>query len=255
MLWVGINDRDKAWHDLYRLKISTGELTLIYTNNDRITGYEFDWDDNLRLVSRTDEAAIQFFCEKMAKSWSQSTTSVTESAGVIGWDAKNENVYLETNKGDLDLSTVFVMNPVTKAMKLFESDPEKRVDFRALQIDRNTREIISTSYTDDKTRIYWRDKNWETNYNFLKEKFPGREIAFQSSTKDYSKFLVAIHGDKYASEAWYFDAKTKDLVHQYTPRPELKAVEQHLAPMTPVRELQEQRWTGDPRVLDFACWR
>ncbi|MEL6110759.1 MAG: S9 family peptidase, partial [Planctomycetota bacterium] len=42
LLWVGLNDRDKAWHDLYRLEISTGELTLVYQNDDRITGYEFD---------------------------------------------------------------------------------------------------------------------------------------------------------------------------------------------------------------------
>ena len=56
LLWVGLNDRDKAWHDLYRLQISTGELTLVYKNEDRITGYEFDWDDNLRLLSRTDPA-------------------------------------------------------------------------------------------------------------------------------------------------------------------------------------------------------
>lgn len=236
LLWVGLNDRDKAWHDLYRLKISTGELSLVYTNEDRITGYEFDWDDNLRLLSRTDEGGnTTLFRKEGDKLEAIYETSVTEAAGVIGWDPKNENIYLETNKGDLDLSTVFVMNPVTKEMKLFESDPEKRVDFGALQIDRNTRQIISTSYTDDKTRIYWRDKKWEANYNLLKEKFPGREIAFQSSTKDYSKFLVAIHGDKYASEAWYFDAQTKELIHQYTPRPELKAVEQHLAAMTPVR--------------------
>src|SRR6202051_2018242 len=26
--YIGLNDRDKAWHDLYRLKISTGEKTL-----------------------------------------------------------------------------------------------------------------------------------------------------------------------------------------------------------------------------------
>lgn len=236
LLWVGLNDRDKAWHDLYRLKISTGELTLLYKNTDRITGYEFDWDDNLRLVSRTDEAGNTTLLRKDGdKLESIYETSVTENAGVIGWDAENKNIYLETNKGELDLSTVFIMDPVSKEMKLFESDPEKRVDFGSLQMDRNTRKIISTSYTDDKTRIYWRDKTWESNYNFLKEKFPGREIAFQSSTHDYSKFLIAVYGDKYASEAWYFDVATKDLIHQYTPRPELKAVEQHLAAMNPVR--------------------
>ena len=236
LLWVALNDRDKAWHDLYRLEISTGELTLVYKNEDRITGYEFDWDDNLRLLSRTDPAGNTTLLRKDGDELIPIyETSVTENAAVSGWDPKNENIYLVTNKGELDLMTLFKMNPVTKAAELLESDPNGQVDFGGLRVDRNTREIISTSYTEDKTRYYWRDKNWESNYKFLQEKFPGREIAFQSATIDYSKFLIAVHGDKYAAEAWYFDAKSRELIHQYTPRPELKEVEEHLAPMTPIR--------------------
>lgn len=236
LMWVGLNDRDKAWHDLYVMQISTGELKLLYENKDRITGYMFDWDDNLRLLSRTDEKGTTTLLRKDEdKLVPIYETLVTEGAGVVGWDPKNENFYLETNKGDLDLSTLFLMNPETKELTLLESDPDKRVDFGALQLDRNTRQIISTSYTDDKTRIYWRNKTWEENYEFLKSKFPGREIDFQSSTKDYSKFLIAVHGDRYAAEAWFYDPKTRQLIHQYTPRPELKEVEQHLAPMTSVR--------------------
>lgn len=236
LLWVGLNDRDKAWHDLYRLQISTGELTLVYQNEDRITGYEFDWDDNLRLLSRTDPAGNETLLRKDGDTLVPIyETSVTESAGVHGWDSKNENFYLVTNKGDLDLKTLYKMNPETKALTLQESDPENRVDFGGLRMDRNTREIISTSYTEDKTRYYWRDKTWEANYKFLQQQFPGREIAFQSSTNDYTKFLIAVHGDKYAAEAWYFDVQQRELIHQYTPRPELKEVEQHLAPMIPIR--------------------
>ncbi|MCA8985757.1 MAG: S9 family peptidase [Planctomycetaceae bacterium] len=236
LLWVGLNDRDKAWHDLYRLQISTGELTLVYQNEDRITGYEFDWDDNLRLLSRTDPAGNETLLRKDGDTLVPIyETSVTESAGVHGWDSKNENFYLVTNKGDLDLKTLYKMNPETKALTLQESDPENRVDFGGLRMDRNTREIIATSYTEDKTRYYWRDKTWEANYKFLQQQFPGREIAFQSSTNDYTKFLIAVHGDKYAAEAWYFDAQQRELIHQYTPRPELKEVEQHLAPMIPIR--------------------
>lgn len=236
LLWVGLNDRDKAWHDLYKLKISTGELTMVYQNQDRITGYEFDWDDNLRLLSRTDPAGNTTLLRKDDdKLVSIYETSVTENAGVSGWDAKNENIYLVTNKGDLDLQTLYKLNPETKELEFLESDPEERVDFGGLQMDHNTREIISTSYTDDKTRYYWRDKTWEANYKFLQEKFPGREIAFQSATEDYSKFLIAVHGDKYAAEAWYFDAQKHELIFQYTPRPELKEVEDYLAPMKPIR--------------------
>ncbi len=101
------------------------------------------------------------------------------------------------------------MNPSTLVLELVESDPDGRVDFGGLQLDRNTRQIISTSYTDDRTRYYWRNPDWAANYQFLQEQFPGREIAFQSSTLDYQKFLVAVSGDRYAAEAWYFDAKTK----------------------------------------------
>ena len=236
LLWVGLNNRDKAWHDLYQLEISTGDLKLVYQNDDRITGYEFDWDDNLRLLSRTDPAGNTTLLRKDGDELVPIyETSVTEDAMVRGWDPKNENLYLVTNKGDLDLLTLFKMNPQTGELKLLESDPNGRVDFGGLRMDRNTREIISTSYTDDKTQYHWRDKDWEANYKFLQEKFPGREIAFQSATNDYSKFLIAVHGDKYAAEAWYFDAPERKLIHQYTPRPELKDVEEHLAPMTPIR--------------------
>jgi dipeptidyl aminopeptidase/acylaminoacyl peptidase len=236
LLWVGLNDRDKAWHDLYLVKISTGERTLLYENRDRITGVEFDWDDNIRLLSRTDEQGNTTLLRKDGDELVPIyETLVTENAAVLGWDPENKNFYLMTNKGDLDLSTLYSMNPETKETTLLESDPENRVDFGGLRLDRNTREIISTSYTDDRTRIYWKNKTWEENYEYLKEQFPGREVDFQSATKDYSKFLIAVHGDKYAAEAWFFDAQKKELIHQYTPRPELKEVEQHLAPMETVR--------------------
>lgn len=236
LVWVGLNDRDEAWHDLYQLRLSSGELTLLYENTDRITGYEFDWDDNLRLLSRTDEAGNTTILRKDGDQLVPIyETLVTEGAAVVSWDETNQNIYLVTNQGELNLSTLFLMNPETGEKKLLEADPENRVDFGSLRVDRNTRKIISTSYTDDQTRYYWRDKNWEEKYEFLKSKFPGREIDFQSSTNDYSKFLISVYGDKYASESWFFDAQTKNLIHQYTPRPELKKVEQYLAPMIPVR--------------------
>lgn len=235
IFFIGLNDRDKAWHDLYKLNISTGELEMIYENTDRITGYDFDWDDNLRLLYQTDENGTTTILHKQGDELTPIyETIVTESAGVSGWNEDNSKMYLITNKGDLDLLTLYLMDPVTKELTKLESDPEGRVDFGGLRLDRNTRKMISTSYTDDKTRYYWKDKTWEKNYKFLEKKFPGREVHFQSSTEDYSKFLVSVSGDRYASESWFFDTESKELIHQYTPRPELKAVEEHLAPMQPI---------------------
>lgn len=236
MLMIGLNDRDKAWHDLYSLRISTGELVKIYENNDRITAYNFDWDDTLRLLYRTDEKGNTTILRKEGDTLEPIyETSVTESAYVAGWNETNGQFYIVTNKGELDLSTAYLMNPVTKKMTLVESDPEKRVDFGGISLDRNTRKVLYTTYTDDRTRIYWKDKKWEENYKFLQQRFEGREVGFQSSTSDYSKMLISVYGDRYASESWFFDVEKRELIHQYTPRPELKKVEEHLAPMKPVR--------------------
>src|ERR1043165_3290520 len=55
VIYVGINDRDASWHDLYKVKISTGERTLIRKNTERITAYFFDLKDQLRLATRSAE--------------------------------------------------------------------------------------------------------------------------------------------------------------------------------------------------------
>lgn len=236
ILYVGLNDRDAAWHDLYELQIASGKLTKLFENNDRITGYDFDWDEKMRVMSKTDEKGntTMFRVDEGNKLTPIYDFNVNEQAYIAGWNEDNSQCYLVTNKGDIDKSTLFLMDPKTQKVKLMESDPNKKVDFGGLMIDDNTRKIISTSYTLDKTEYYWKDKKWESTYKYLESKFPGREVYLQSSTKDYSKLLIAVSGDKYAAEVYFFDVDAKKLIHQYTPRPALKAVEQYLAGMKPI---------------------
>ena len=53
LIFIGLNDRDRSWHDLYSLKLSTGELKKLRENTNRYTGWLFDHNDNLRLASRS----------------------------------------------------------------------------------------------------------------------------------------------------------------------------------------------------------
>lgn len=235
LFMIGLNNRDEAWHDLYSLNVSSGELALVYENTDRITGYDFDWDDNLRMLYRTDKEGNTTFLYKDGDELTPIyETTVTENASAVGWNKDNSKFYLVTNKGDLDLSTLFLMDPSTGEKEMIAEDPKGRVDFGGLNLNRNTREIISFSFTDDKTRYVWKDTEREALYEFLLAEFPDREISFTSATNDYKKFLINVSGDRFASESWFFDAKTKELIHQYTPRPELKEVEEHLAAMQPI---------------------
>lgn len=236
ILWVGINDRDAAWHDLYELDITSGDLTLLFENTSRITGWILDWDEELRLATSTNEAGDNLiYAVGDGNSFTEIyRTGVLETSYPLGWNKDNSAFYLVSNKGDDNLTSLHLMNPNTKEITLVESDPEGKVDFGGLWTSDKTREIIRTSYVDAKRRRYWRNKRWENNYNYLKEKFPGREIGFGSITRDESQMLVTVYGDKYASERFYFNADTRELVHQYTARPKLKALEQHLVEMQPI---------------------
>jgi len=52
-IYVGINDRDKAWHDLYTVDIDSGERKLILENTINYSSLYFDLKDELRLASRS----------------------------------------------------------------------------------------------------------------------------------------------------------------------------------------------------------
>lgn len=237
ILWIGINDRDKAWHDLYELSISSQKLTLLYKNEQRITGWDFDWNEEIRLASRTDENGHSeiLAVEDLKKFDLIYKTNLKETAAVAGWNADNSSAYLISNKGDVDLTTLYHFDVEDGTTQKIECDPLNEVDFGNLGIDRNSREILYTSYTADKVRRYWKNLEWEQMFGRFEMEFPNREISISSSTHDYQKLLIRVEGDRYATEIWLYDRALDSFVFQYTVRPELKAVEDRLSPMEAIQ--------------------
>ena len=210
-IYVGINDRDKAWHDLYKVKISTGERTLISENHDRYQGMVFDNADKMRLAVRSaqngDTEILRIDADgKATKIYS---CDVFETCAPLEFNKDNKRVYMETNKGDADLIEMVLMDVETGKIEKVESDPLKKVDFGGANFSDITHEITSTTYEDDRVRIYWKDKAYENDYNLIKKKLGDREISFTSSTADETKFIVATHSDIDPGTVWLFDRKTK----------------------------------------------
>src|SRR5690349_315899 len=112
VIYIGLNDRDKAWHDLYKLTISSGEKTLVRKNTERITGWEFDLDGNLRLAARSaengDTEILRVDADKFTKIYS---CSVFESCNTVRFQKDGKRVYMETNKGNMDLISLALMDP------------------------------------------------------------------------------------------------------------------------------------------------
>lgn len=233
-IYIGVNDRDKAWHDLYKVQISTGQKTLVRENKDRLTGWLFDNQDKLRLATRSaangDTEILKVDGDKFTKIYS---CNVFEGCNPIRFYKDDKRVYMETNKGDRDLTQLVLFDPDTQKEEMVEQDPLKRVDFGGAVFSEVSKELILTTYNDDKNRLYWKDKTFEADYNWLKGKLPNKEISLGSSTKDENVWIISAFSDTEPGETYIFDRRAKKLTLQYKIRQKLPR--EALAEMKPIR--------------------
>ncbi len=235
VVYIGINDRDKAWHDLYKLKISTGEKTLIRKNTEKVAAWFFDLTGQLRLALHTadngDQEILRVDADAFTKIYS---CNVFESCGPHRFHKDGKRVYFETNKGaTTDLSELVLLDPATGKTEPVESDPLKHVDFGTAVFSEATDELAQTIYVDEKTRRYFRDKSFEADFKWLAGKFPGKEVGVASRTRDEQLWLIAVTSDTEPGETFLFDRKAKTVEMQYKVREKLPR--EALASMQPIR--------------------
>lgn len=236
IVFIGLNDRDKAWHDLYKLNIATGERTLMHKNteNDRLTGYYFDWDDNLRLATRSNQDGsndiLRVDKDNLTKIY---TSSVFETVSPLTFNKDNTKFYLLTNKGDRDLIELVLFDPQTQMEQFIEKDPQNRVDLGDVKISEVSRDIIYTEYTDEYEKYVWKDKSFEKDYNYVKSQLPDKNIYFNNSTEDEQYWFISAMSDTDPGSTYIYDRKNQKLTFQYKPRPNIPVDD--LAKVTPIK--------------------
>jgi dipeptidyl aminopeptidase/acylaminoacyl peptidase len=235
-IYVGLNDRDASWHDLYKVSISTGTKTLLRKNTERLGGFLFDNADQPRLATRSSENgdtevlrinADGTFTKIYDCSW-------RESCGPLRFHKDNKRFYMTTDKGSRDLQELILFDPVTLKEELVEKDSMNRVDFGSAAFSEITNELVSTSYEDDRTRILWKDKAFEKDYIEVKKKLGGNlELNFQSSTKDEQTWIISTGSDIDPGTVYLYSRKSKDLTKLYTVRENLPR--EAMSEMKPIR--------------------
>lgn len=232
LIFVGINDRDKAWHDYYKLRISTGERTLILRNDQKFTAAYFDLDEELRILSRsTDDGGTEILMPVEGSYETVLYAGFEENLAPLKFNA-NGQLYILSNVGDPDLQGLYLFDPETRKISFIESDPEEEVDIEAVSFSELTNELIATTYIADKKRIYWKNELFEHDFNILKAHFEGSEVDIISLTKDESEWLSIVSSDTDPGSVYHYNRATKSITFLYSPRPDLP--QQQLCQMQPV---------------------
>jgi len=234
VIFVGLNDRDPAWHDLYEVKISTGARTLLRKNTDKIAGWQFDRAGKLRLAQRTAPNGDTEILRVGDAGFEQVYgCSVFETCSPLQFHPDNAHVYMMTNRGEPDLISLVLFDPQTKKEELVEADPDGQVDLGGAVFSEKTGHLVGTLYVGDRMRVYFRDKDFGADYDRIRKQLPGMEIAPSSSTADDRKWMVVASSDTEPGVRYLFDRDTKTLTKQYAARESLPRPS--LAAMKPIR--------------------
>lgn len=233
-IYVGLNDRDQAWHDLYTVKLSTGERTLVRKNTERLVGWVFDTKDQLRMAVRAadngDTEVLRVDADAFVKVLS---CGVLETCDPIRFHKDGARVYLQSNRGQADLVGLTLMDVQNGREEPVERDPQGRVDLGSAIFSDVTNDLIATAYVDDRVRFDWKDQAFKADYEFVQQQLGNKQINFGSHTTDERLWILSATSDVEPGQTYLFDRRARKLTLQYRIRERLPR--ESLAEMTALR--------------------
>ncbi len=223
ILFIGLNDRDAKYHDVYKLKIDTGEKTLIRKNDDNIAGWVFDEQANLRLAIRpTADGGSELLKVDGDKLVSIYSVNAEESMAPVNFTPDGGSFYLNTNKGNnVDKAQLELFDLKTNTTKFIEKDPKDEVDLGNVIFSDVKNKLIATVYVADQVRIYFKDADFEKHYKKLLTLVPKGQIGITSQTKDEMTWVINVSRDVDPGSTYIYDVKQGKVELLYKSRPEL----------------------------------
>ena len=193
---VGLNDRDPAYHDVYRLNILTGEKTLILQNDRHFSDFIFDDDYNLRFATITTEGGgVEIFKAIPAAEPGKYTWESFMKVGLedvyttqtLGLTKDGNILYMLDSRGH-DLNVLKEINLGTKVETVLAQG--KKADIGGVMSHPNTG--IIEAYSTNYLRAEWvcLDKEIEDHLHMIKNTLKS-EIKVTSRSLDDHLWVVA----------------------------------------------------------------
>ena len=128
---VAINNRNVSFHDIYRVNIKTGNMTLIQENNEFL-GYCVDNDYNVRFaVKMTPDGGKEIFEPAGNGSWISFMKIGMEderTTNILGFDRTGEVMYMADSR-DRDTAALYALNLKTGEKTLLAEDPKSDLNW------------------------------------------------------------------------------------------------------------------------------
>jgi dipeptidyl aminopeptidase/acylaminoacyl peptidase len=228
---MGLNDRDKRYHDLYRVNVRTGARKLV-AKNEGFAGFEVDESLAVRFARRpTSDGGTELLEPDGAKGWRPFSTigaDDSETTRVVGFDRAGKAAFFVDSRGR-DTGALFAVDLKTKKATLIAEDPKADVDNVLTHPTEARVQAVRSTYDRAKWQIV--DKALEPDFEALKKVAEG-DVNVPSRSLDDRRWIVSYAVSDGPVRFYRYDRPAKKATFLFTTSKALEGAK--LAPMRPV---------------------
>ncbi len=217
---IGINDRDKAWHDPYLVDIRTGELRKLFDNTGHFAAFHFDEDLKVRFVTRnTPDGGSEVLRYEDGKTTPFDKIGFEDSQTTQPADFTRDGkiLYWMESRGR-NTSALMAIDMASGAKRVVAEDA--RADIGGTLDDPITGYVqaVSSAYLKNEWRAL--DPAVKADVDYLNASLKG-QWTVQSQTHDNRVWLVGHDPVTSPARVVVYDRGAKSLTELYVSRPKL----------------------------------
>ena len=217
---IGINDREKAWHDPYLLNIRTGELKKLFDNKEHYSGFILDDDLQVRLATR----ATKDGGEEVLR-WENGRTEPFEkigfedsqTTGALAFSRDGRTLYWRESRGR-NTSALVAIDMTSNQRRVVGEDP--KADVGSAISDPQTGRVLAYSVEYLKSEWHVVDPSVKADVDFLNANLRG-DWSVQGQTRDNRIWLVGHDPVTAPGRTVLYDRTSKSISELYVTRPQL----------------------------------
>jgi dipeptidyl aminopeptidase/acylaminoacyl peptidase len=195
---IGLNDRDRRLHDIWRVKIDTGEKELVQQNHG-VAAFVIDDDFHIRFaLNVTPDGGRELQKpegEGADKKWADFLDFGPEdsmTSGPVGFDKSGRKLYLEDSR-DRNTAGLFTMDLDSGEAKLVAED--ERCDVGGILTHPTEKNIQAVSFTFDRREWKILDDSIKEDFEYLEGVEDGEFIVTDRTLDDTQWIVVYLLDD------------------------------------------------------------
>jgi len=218
---IGLNNRDPQWHDLYKLNLDTGKLTLL-EKGDGYAGFITDFNLVPRLAERSNDDGTTTVVKLLDDGKTEKLLDIPFADGlttsVAGIPKEANYAYMIDSRGR-DTAALAKLDLVTGSERIIAEDP--RADIGAVLADPQTGTVHAYAVEYLKTDWVPLDGYYGADIAFLDAQAKGA-WSLASQTDDDRFWTLVIDRVTEPAAFYLYDRHDKTLKKLFTARPDLE---------------------------------